>query len=374
MIASLATTFSGVSVVSNVLHLRTKKFHVMNTDTQKTYTFYVSGMYCQSCVLLTESELAEYPGVTKAETSLKTNTVTVTGDFDGKTPEVIAQELTILLFKHGYSLSVEKVLIKKEWADFQWALPIALLVVLLFVGLQKLGLVNVVDATTVSYSTVFFIGVIASLSTCMAVVGGLVLSLSATFAKKGGRYKPQVLFHIGRIASFFFFGGVIGAIGATVTFNTEVTFVLGLLVGLVMLVLGINLLDVFPWAKKLQPALPKALSKYAFGVSTFTHTLTPLFIGVATFFFPCGFTQSMQLYSLTTGSFQHGALTMLIFALGTLPVLALIGFSALSIEKSSPKKKSIFFKATGLIIILFAFFNIINSFVIMGFIPALFRF
>lgn len=339
---------------------------------QKTYTFHVSGMHCHSCVLLTESELSEYPGVTAAHTSLKMHTVTVTGDFGDKTLETIATELSAVLKKHGYALSVEKQGAQVDWAQFRIALPLALVLVILFVGLQKTGLVNAVDTSTVSYGTVFLIGVIASLSTCMAVVGGLVLSLSATFAKEGDRIKPQLLFHVGRIISFFLLGGAIGAIGANFTLSTTATFLLSLVIALVMLALGINLLDVFPWAKRFQPAMPKLFSRYALGVSRFSHTLTPLLVGIVTFFLPCGFTQSMQLYTLSTGSFLAGGLTMGIFALGTLPVLALISFSSFSIEQSD--QKGIFFKTAGLIVIAFAFFNLINSLVVIGLIPPIFNF
>jgi len=218
----------------------------------------------------------------------------------------------------------------------------------------------------------FFIGVVASLSTCMAVVGGLVLSMSATFAREGDKVRPQILFHVGRIVSFFILGGVIGALGAAFTLGTAGTFILGLLIGIVMLILGINLLDVFPSFKRFQPAMPRFLARHALGVSELNHWLTPLLVGVATFFLPCGFTQAMQLYSLTTGSFLAGGFTMLAFALGTLPVLALIGFSSFSIRNSA--KAGIFFKSAGLIVILFALFNIINSLVVIGLISPMFNF
>lgn len=339
---------------------------------QKTYTFHVSGMHCHSCILLTESELLEYPGVTKTVSSLKTHSVTVTGDFGDKAPEQIVGEMSEMLKKHGYSLSLEKQIRVVDWSPFRIALPLALILVALFLGLQKTGFVNLVDTTTVSYSTVFLIGIIASLSTCMAVVGGLVLSVSATFAKEGDRVRPQLLFHIGRLVSFFVLGGVIGTIGSNFALGTGTTFALSVAIGLIMLILGINLLDVFPWAKRLQPAMPKFLSQHALGVTRFNHTLTPLLIGLVTFFLPCGFTQSMQLYTLSTGSFLAGALTMLTFALGTLPVLALISFSSFSIEHSA--KKELFFKTAGLVVIFFALFNLYNSLVVIGFLPALFNF
>jgi len=343
----------------------------MSTSNKK-YTFHVSGMHCNACILLTESELQDHPKVSSATSSLKNHSVEVCGDFGDVPLETVAEELSGLLEKHGYSLSIEKKEQSKKWSDFKLAVPIALVFAVLFVVLQKTGLVNLVNAGNVSYGTAMLIGIIASLSTCMAVVGGLVLSMSATFAKDGDKVKPQVFFHVGRLIAFFLLGGAIGAIGANFTLNTTATFVLSLLIGVVMFILGINLLDVFPWAKKLQPSMPKFLSKHAYGVSRLNHRLTPFLVGIATFFLPCGFTQSMQLYTLSTGSFVSGGLTMLSFALGTLPILALISFSSLSIQKSS--KAGIFFKSAGLIVILFALFNLINSLVIIGLLPPIFNF
>lgn len=339
-------------------------------------------MHCNACVLLIESELNNYPGVVHAKVSLDVNSIEVMGDFNNKTDSEIAEMLSVPIEDNGYTLSTEKLTKNRNWSDFKIAIPIAIGFVILFVILQKIGIVNLVGGGNVTYGTAFIIGIIASLSTCMAVVGGLVLSMSATFAKeddlpsqgsgKASKIKPQLMFHGGRIVAFFVLGGVIGAIGSAFTLNTSATFILGILIAVVMLVLGINLLDVFQWAKKLQLSMPKFLSKHALGVSKFNHTLTPILVGIATFFLPCGFTQSMQLYALTTGSFFHGGLTMLAFALGTFPVLALISFSSFRIHKSS--KAGIFFKTAGLIVIFFALFNLINSLVVIGIIAPVFNF
>ena len=341
-------------------------------STQKTYTFHVTGMHCNACILMTESELMDVPYVSIAKTDLHRNSVEITGDFGERSPESIAGDLTKVLIKNGYSLSVEKQREEKGWDDFRIAIPIALAFAVLFVVLQKVGLVNLITTSKVSFGTAFVIGIIASLSTCMAVVGGLLLSMSATFAKGGDKIKPQVLFHVGRLVSFFVLGGVIGAIGSAFQLNGTGSFVLSLIIGTVMLVLGINLLDVFHWTKRLQPSMPKFLSRHAFGVSKINHTLTPLLVGVASFFLPCGFTQSMQIYALSTGSFLTGALTMSSFAFGTLPVLALVSFSSLSIKNS--RYAGIFFKTAGLIVIMFAIFNLINSLVAAGIINPLFSF
>lgn len=338
----------------------------------KKYIFHVHGMHCEGCVLMTESELLDLPNINSVRASLRDHTVEVVGNFGEKTLEQIAAEITIPLRSHGYIVSVEKQIKEKKWSDFKIAVPIAFGLAILFILLQKLGIVNLVSAGNVTYGTAFFVGIIASLSTCMAVVGGLVLSMSATFAREGDRIRPQIYFHVGRLVSFFIFGGVIGSLGSVFTLNTSATFVLSFIVGIVMLILGINLLNIFHWSKRLSPSMPKFIARHAHGVSKLNHSLTPVLVGIATFFLPCGFTQSMQIYTLSSGSFFGGALTMFSFALGTLPVLALISFSSFSIKNSS--KAGIFFKTAGLIVILFALFNLINSLVVIGLIPPVFNF
>lgn len=330
-------------------------------------------MHCNACVLTIDSELGELQNISRVNSSLQNHTLQVEGDFGEKSPEEIAELLTSYVKEKGYVISTkERAKHVVKWSDFKIAFPFALGFILLFIALQKVGIINLVNAENMTYGTSFMIGVIASLSTCMAVVGGLVLSMSATFAKEGDKVKPQVMFHLGRIVAFFVLGGIIGAIGGAFVLNTTATFILGLVITVVMLILGLNLLDVFPWAKKLQPSMPKFISKHVHGVSKLNHTLTPVLVGVATFFLPCGFTQSMQIYTLSTGGFMSGGLTMLAFALGTLPVLALVSFSSFSIKDS--KHGGIFFKTAGLIVLMFALFNLLNSLAVMGYIPPLFNF
>ena len=111
---------------------------------------------------------------------------------------------------------------------------------------------------------------------------------------------------------------------------------------------------------------------FSLSATKLNHALTPLLAGVVTFFLPCGFTQAMQIYTLSSGSFLAGGLTMLTFALGTLPVLALLGFSSLSIKNKA--YAGVFYKTAGLIVIGLGLFNLLNSLVVFGLIPALFNF
>lgn len=261
---------------------------------------------------------------------------------------------------------------KKNWTEFKVAIPIAVLFVLIFIALQKMGLVNLINSEKMGVGTIFVIGFVASLSSCMAVVGALVLSMSATFAHTGASWRTQTFFHLGRIISFFLLGGLIGAIGSAFTLSSTATLTLNVLVALVLLILGINLLEVFPWAKKLQPSMPKFFKVRIHNFSKIKNVFGPVIFGVATFFLPCGFTQSMQIFALSTGNFLEGAVTMLVFALGTLPVLLVVSFGSFSFKNS--KNVSVFFKVAGMIVILFALFNFLNALVVSGIISPIFNF
>jgi len=338
---------------------------------QTTHIFHVQGMHCKGCTVRIAETLSSQPHMADAQVSFGSQTVSVTGEFNG-TPEEIASELTELIREHGYVLSVEKNSHVAGWGDFVYALPIAVVLIVVFVLLQKMGLTNLITSSEVSYSTAFIIGLIASVSSCLAIVGGLVLSLGATSAREGGTWRTQTLFHVGRLGGFFILGGVVGVIGNALHLGLTANIVLGVIVALVMLVLGINLLDVFHFTKRLQITLPTVFSKHIVEGSRRDHYLAPLLVGIGTFFLPCGFTQSMQLYALSTGNFNQGAFTMLVFALGTFPMLALLSFGSLNIAHKP--WKGIFFKTAGIIVIALAILNLMNAFVTAGIISPFFSF
>lgn len=331
--------------------------------------FNVEGMHCAACELVIEKKLSKVQGVRKVDAQLSKGKVFIETDRELKTAE-----LSSLVEEDGYRIvdtSNEKTRQNINWRELGVAATIAATIVLLFLLIQKLGIVNLIDAEEVTLPFVFLIGIVASLSTCMAVVGGLVLSISSNYAKEGSRTKPLVLFHLARIVGFFVLGGLIGLLGSAFILTTTSTFILNLILFVVMLVMGINLLDIFPFVRRLQLKMPKVLGRNVLSVQESENRWTPILLGVATFVLPCGFTQSMQVYSLTTGSFVQGALTMFVYALGTLPVLALISFASVKLSKTF--QSGIFFKTAGLIVIFFAVFNFTAALAAVGLIRPIFN-
>lgn len=205
--------------------------------------------------------------------------------------------------------------------------------------------------------TSFLLGLLASVSTCLVVVGGLVLSLSAKVAQDDLKNRRVFyLFHSGRVIGFAFLGGVLGVLGGVLAINQAVVTCLNLLVALVMLVLGLNLIGILQ-GKTLK--LPRGL------FDQFTRlehsTLAPFLLGVGTFFFPCGFTQSAQVAALASGSFSAGAALMAAFALGTLPMLLALSFGTVGLAET--KYARIFFKIAGVTVLGLSLFTLWSSLV-----------
>jgi sulfite exporter TauE/SafE/copper chaperone CopZ len=331
---------------------------------QKNFTFHVRGMHCASCVVLTETELHKHPNVVHATATLTTRTVAVSGDFGDSTADEVALMLSPVLKPFGYAIEARRSEpARRSRRELGIAFGIAVVLVGSFVALQRSGIVNVSLGGRLSYGAAAVVGLVASVSTCMAVVGGLVLSLSAAAAKRGISGRTQALFHSGRLISFFIGGGLLGTIGAAFRMSPALTFALAAGTGIVMVFMGLHLLDALPGLHRFWPALPRGVSRAALAFAG----AAPFLVGAATFVLPCGFTQSMQVYALSTGSFVSGALTMLSFALGTLPILALV--SASSFRVYDRPWAGLFFKSAGFIVILFGLLNILNSMAAAGLMP-----
>ncbi|MEY4722799.1 MAG: hypothetical protein RLZZ324_312 [Candidatus Parcubacteria bacterium] len=283
---------------------------------------------------------------------------------------VVGNSLRLKGISLGNESAADKARMKASRKEFLIAIPSALAVLAGFFLLQRAGIVNLLNVRSVTPGAAFAIGIIASLSSCMAVVGGLVLSLSATFTREEGKAAlPMTMFHAARLASFIVLGGVLGIAGAVLRVSPAVTTWLGIVTAVVMLLLGLNLLGASGWARRLQPIMPSGIGAKAAALAQLEHAWVPLAAGAATFFLPCGFTQSMQVQALAAGGFLPGAMIMGAFALGTLPVLALISAGSSWISRGA--WKGAFFKAAGVIVIAFALLNVANGLAALGVVPPL---
>ncbi len=218
------------------------------------------------------------------------------------------------------------------------------------------------------FLTAVLIGVAASVSSCLAVVGGLLLSVSAKWSETHQkqapivRLWPMLIFNIGRLIGYFLLGGLIGQIGRQLTLSIGTTGVLTIAMSIVMLALGLNMLHILP-KKYCTIPLPRSIWKRIHALSESRNPLMPLVLGALTFFVPCGFTQSMQLVALGSGSFMAGGLLMFAFAIGTLP--SLLGISIMSSFVHGRYART-FFTVSGTLVVLLGLSNISNGLTLAG--------
>ncbi len=223
---------------------------------------------------------------------------------------------------------------------------------------------------TFTFFSALILGLIAGTSSCLAVSGGLLLSvigkakdrLGAMFEKM--RIRFTVLFVIGRIAAYGLLGGIIGVLGSTFKFSPAATGVITLLAAAYMIIAGLEMIEIAPkWLKCAMPRPPKWLSNKILDSEGKSNVIAPFLLGAATFFLPCGFTQSLQIYALTTGSFWTGAMVLSAFALGTAPALMILGFASGALKGKSGK---FVFKLAGCLVIFLALTNIQNGMTLLG--------
>ncbi|MDR2508801.1 MAG: sulfite exporter TauE/SafE family protein [Candidatus Ancillula sp.] len=264
---------------------------------------------------------------------------------------------------------------RNVWKDFGKGILITLAVMAILKMFGALDLITALDPSTsgsvVNINTILVvltIGLVASVSSCMALVGGIVLGVTSALVKvqpsasKAQFLLPQVAFNAGRVIGFGLLGALLGAIGSIFVLSNVVLTILTVLVGLVMLVLGIRLTEISPRVAKMQFVLPSGVAKFfareeAKEVDSEgrLHPAKPFFLGVLTFFLPCGFTQAVQVFALATGSPVWSGVIMSTFAIGTTPGLLGVGMLG-SFAKNLQTK--LLLRVVGVVVIAFALINV----------------
>jgi len=139
---------------------------------------------------------------------------------------------------------------------------------------------------------------------------------------------PALLYNGGRVLSYTVIGGIVGALGAAFSFSPTVKGIIAGLAGLFMVVLGLKMLGILKSLPKVSTLLPKGLREATAAFASGFRKRGPFAVGVLNGLMPCGPLQTMQLYALGTGSAITGALSMLIFSAGTVPLMLLFGMTA----------------------------------------------
>jgi sulfite exporter TauE/SafE/copper chaperone CopZ/plastocyanin domain-containing protein len=337
----------------------------------------IENLHCGNCEVLVERKFKSVPGVQKVSVSHVSGRAEV---FTTRT-DTRLEEFNEVIQSDGYSARrwdtnkkpAASIPNKNAGPDYGQIASMFLFVFAAYLLLDRLNLIpdGPGIGKNMSYGFIFLIGLAAAFSSCLAVAGGLLLAIAAKYndANPGltgiMKLKPTLYFNAGRIIGYTVLGGAIGQIGSALTLTSFGTGVVSVVASLVMIILGFQMLNLFPWMKRFQPQMPKFLGHlvHDFSGGAGTRTGGPALAGAATFFLPCGFTQGLQLYVLSAGSPVTGALTMLAFSLGTLP-----GLLSLSMISSFARGafQTYFVRFAAVVVITLGFWNIQNGLLLTG--------
>jgi uncharacterized protein len=345
----------------------------------KTINVTIKGMTCVSCEVLLERKLRQVDGVKKVKVSKEHESATINCE-DYVTFESLKEKAG----ERGYTLFAKDTIenssrtpfIIKNSDRFAEIGSVLLIMIAAYFVLKQFNLIpeGIGVTENMSYGFIFLIGLVAATSTCLAVAGGLLLAVANKYNKAhpdlqgAEKFKPHIWFNIGRVVSYVILGGAIGALGSFLSISTNVTGIITIVASVLMVIMGLQLLGIFPWLNKIQIKMPKFLAHKIYDASNQESkkkgsAVSSFLFGGATFFLPCGFTQALQIYVLGQGSFMAGALTMLAFSLGTLPALAGIGVFS-SFAKGNTQKHFMTFSAV--LVIGLGAFNFMPGLTLLG--------
>jgi sulfite exporter TauE/SafE/copper chaperone CopZ len=347
-----------------------------------TSTYYIQGMHCASCEILIEKRIIKEETVEMVDVSLAKGTVTI----EYKTAQKVTPELLNKIFKEeGYKFADQPFKKSTKIAmGGHCALPnetpnnpatpflIAGIFVLGYIFLSKTGLSTLISVNSQSSLPLFFLfGLLAGVSSCAALVGGIILSMSKQWMSKYDgsnstleKAEPHLLFNTGRVLGYAGFGAILGMTGNFFKLSPTLTAGMIIAISLIMVLLGLQMLGVKA-LQNWQIRLPKSITGKMADEENFQGKFGPFLMGALTFFLPCGFTITAQALALASGNPIQGALIMGLFALGTVPGLLAIGLSSVKLQ-SNPRHAKQFSMVAGSLVLFFAAFNINAQLAVLG--------
>ncbi|KAA8673287.1 urease accessory protein UreH domain-containing protein [Clostridium sp. HV4-5-A1G] len=270
----------------------------------------VFDMTCVSCELRVEKAVKRLNGVRNALASFNDESVIVEYNPDLCSLENIKDAIRV----SGYST--------ESSSRYKIAGMFVIAAAVILIGSSSSGIDINSRLNGATYFVLFLVGILTSIH-CVGMCGGMALSQSVN---KGGKskfdsIKPAALYNAGRVTSYTVLGGIVGGLGSVFSLSISIKAGLQIFAGIFMIIMGSNMSG-YSLFKRFNIRLPWS------ACSMKKKPRTPFLVGILNGLMPCGPLQAMQLYALGTGSILKSSLSMLMFSLGTVPLM--LGFGAVS--------------------------------------------
>lgn len=292
----------------------------------------VGAMECPSCEKIISKQAKRVKGVKKIKVDYVSGTAEVTYDKDLTSLDEIINSIN----KEGYDCRLYNESEGKALHNplVYVALTLGVLSVLagayVVLGDSLSFSIPTLDQNT-SLALLFVVGLFTGFH-CIAMCGGFVVSYSSKKAlhQHGLNLGSHLSYAFGKTLSYTVIGALFGLIGSFFTFTPMMRGVAAVLAGLFLIVFGLNMLGMLKWFRRFRLKTPGFIEKTV-SRGKDSH---PLVIGLLNgLMIACGPLQAIYIFAAASGSMYYGALYLLAFGLGTLPVL--LGFGLIASLVSS---------------------------------------
>jgi len=323
-----------------------------------TKKFKAKGMHCTSCEVLIEENVNKIHGVN----SIKMDYTTETGEVSFDSDKTNIKKIFKIIEKKGYECSLhleKKKEIKEDSGYYNFNIKNAKLFGIIFgiIGVLLIayfafrfaGNITIPEISqNMGYGLLFAVGLLTGFH-CVSMCGGFVVSYTAKHAQEGTKsHKSHFMYGLGKTVSYTIIGAAFGLLGSIIAFTPMMRGIAGIVAGIFLVIFGLNMLNVFPWLRKIRIKAPSFINKFIRKESQ--KNSSPLIIGLLNgLMIACGPLQAIYIMAAGTGSMLEGAKLLFVFALGTLPVMLSFGFLTSFISSKATHK---ILKASGAIVII----------------------
>lgn len=168
-------------------------------------------------------------------------------------------------------------------------------------------------------------------SHCVGMCGGFALTIGSTANAWQLNLRRQLLFTLGRLFTYTSFGAAAGFVGWRMQdsipsiVNIPATF--AIVAGLFLVYQGLAALGALPWTRRTGRASTCLGGTFLATFLTSPGWTNVFLAGLFTGFLPCGLLYGMLALAASSQSVLLGGAAMLVFGIGTAPIMMLTGFS-----------------------------------------------
>lgn len=284
----------------------------------------ISGMTCASCERRVESAALGVAGVTaaKADASKKQLALALAPGIEKETTE---DRVAAAVQAAGYEASVSPIKGSVPGRDTIAAVSIGTGLAAVFFALDHSGLVTFAPRQGATVAALAMSGILTSFH-CISMCGGIALSQAlragSVTVSRWASLKSSIIYNLGRITGYTAIGALVGSLGSVLDLGPRGRAAVMFIAAGFMALMGLRLAGFIPAARRRSGSVSARIQD---AVGSKAAGLGPFAVGLANALMPCGPLQAAQAFALASGSAAGGALAMLAFSAGTVPLMLAFG-------------------------------------------------